>query len=309
VGTKTSTGGSAGEEYEDHPLAALFPLMADDELAGLAEDIRKNGLRNPIMIHEGKILDGRNRYRACKLIGREIKAWEVFHLNGKDPLAYVLSQNLHRRHLTPEQRRKVVEAVLKQNPRQSNRRVADQTKADHKTVGTVRKEMERRGEIPHVDKRADSKGRQQPAAKAPGPAADRRKYEARRAAHDKRKAEHAAAEVVRLANDPEALQAELKELRDELYREKGQRVRLEAKVRELELDGLTSGLTADLFKPVGRGRTDPLAEAGGWRKGITQWFRALALKYHPDRGGDDRIMAALNDAMQRLLALFPGGAK
>jgi hypothetical protein len=77
----------------------------------------------------------------------------------------VLSKNLHRRHLTPEQRRRVIAAVLKQDPKRSDRRVAEETRTDHKTVGKVREQLEGRGEIPHVDKRSDSKGREQPAAR------------------------------------------------------------------------------------------------------------------------------------------------
>lgn len=55
------------KEYENHPLANLFPMMGDEELKVLIEDHRKNGQRNPITTYEGKILDGRNRFRACRV--------------------------------------------------------------------------------------------------------------------------------------------------------------------------------------------------------------------------------------------------
>jgi hypothetical protein len=45
--------------YEFHRYANLFPLMEGPEFAELVEDIRANGLHEPIMLHEGKILDGR----------------------------------------------------------------------------------------------------------------------------------------------------------------------------------------------------------------------------------------------------------
>lgn len=48
-----------------HPIANLFPLMTGDEYLALVEDIRANGLLEPVVLYEGKILDGRNRYNAC----------------------------------------------------------------------------------------------------------------------------------------------------------------------------------------------------------------------------------------------------
>jgi hypothetical protein len=77
----------------------------------------------------------------------------------------VLSTNLYRRHLTAEQKRELIRKVLKTDPKQSDRRVATQTKADHKTVGAVREKLERRGEIPRLPTRTDTTGRQQPAGK------------------------------------------------------------------------------------------------------------------------------------------------
>jgi transposase len=91
---------------EFHPIANIFPLMEGEEFDQLVEDIRAKGLRERIVLHEGKILDGRNRYRAClatlwdKRMGMD--AFVAF--DGDDPLAYVISANLHRRHLTTQQR-------------------------------------------------------------------------------------------------------------------------------------------------------------------------------------------------------------
>ena len=74
-----------------------------------------------------------------------------------------------RRHLTREQKRDVVAALLKANPANSDRAIAKLAHLDHKTVATVRAKAETRGEIPHVVTRIDTQGRQQPAAK-PTPA-------------------------------------------------------------------------------------------------------------------------------------------
>ena len=88
-------------ELEAHPLAEMFPLMDHESITALADDIKQNGLNQPILIHEGLILDGRNRFKACQLAGVD----PVFdNYQGDDPLGYVLSLNLHRRHLTPSQR-------------------------------------------------------------------------------------------------------------------------------------------------------------------------------------------------------------
>jgi hypothetical protein len=164
-----------------HPAAELFPLMPDEELQELAADIKKNGLNYRILVSDGMILDGRNRLRACKLAGVEPRFTPVDPDEAGGAVSFVLSCNLHRRHLTAGQRREVIAAVLKQDPGRSDRRVAAQTKADHKTVGAVRARLEARGEIPHVEARDDSKGRKQPAGRrarreeveteaAPGPA-------------------------------------------------------------------------------------------------------------------------------------------
>lgn len=92
-------------KLEVHPLAAIFPMLPDDELAELAADIKEHGLLHPIVIgeYEGKevIVDGRNRFKACELAG--VKP-EFETLNGEDVIAFILSANVHRRSLTAGQR-------------------------------------------------------------------------------------------------------------------------------------------------------------------------------------------------------------
>lgn len=95
----------------EHPAAHLFPLMADEDLLALAHDIRRHGLREPIVTLDGALLDGRNRLRACELTGVEPR-FEEARLDGLSPTEYVVSLNLHRRHLTIAQRAALAVALL-----------------------------------------------------------------------------------------------------------------------------------------------------------------------------------------------------
>jgi len=93
-------------EPEDHPIADFFPLLkrrssGRDEFRDLTNDIKSHGLREPITLFEGKILDGRNRARACEL-AKVVPRFEEF--TGDDPVAFVVSKNLRRRHLSISQR-------------------------------------------------------------------------------------------------------------------------------------------------------------------------------------------------------------
>jgi len=84
-----------------HKLANLFPMLQDTEFQALVEDIRQNGQLHPIVLWESQILDGRNRWRACEKLNIEPK-YTTF--DGSDPFAFVVSLNLHRRHLSSSQR-------------------------------------------------------------------------------------------------------------------------------------------------------------------------------------------------------------
>jgi ParB-like chromosome segregation protein Spo0J len=86
---------------EYHEYANLFPMLPDAELQELANDIKAHGLQVPVTTYQGKILDGRNRWRACQIAGVEPSMTEY---TGDDPLAFVVSGNLIRRHLDESQR-------------------------------------------------------------------------------------------------------------------------------------------------------------------------------------------------------------
>lgn len=86
-----------------HPACKLFPELEEKGLQLLAADIKKNGLVHPIVLLDGKILDGRNRAKACALIGLTPKTVPWKPSNGFGPEEYVISANVQRRHLTPGQ--------------------------------------------------------------------------------------------------------------------------------------------------------------------------------------------------------------
>jgi ParB-like chromosome segregation protein Spo0J len=87
---------------EPHPIASLFPLMNEQDLAALTADIRAHGLLEPITVYQGMILDGRNRWLACERAG--VTPVTVEWDGQGSPLTWVLSKNLYRYHLTPGQR-------------------------------------------------------------------------------------------------------------------------------------------------------------------------------------------------------------
>ena len=187
-----------------HPAAASLPMMGEDELKEMAAGIKTNGLQQPIVIFEDNrdaangskgpfptyLLDGRNRLAALALLGidkpydapksklaayspvRTVKAIQKFSVDGKmvwetdvDPYSMVMSLNVHRRHLTAEQKRQAIADHIKLDPSASDRKIGRKVGVSPTTVGTVRTEMEDKGDVSKLDTRTDSAGRKQPATK------------------------------------------------------------------------------------------------------------------------------------------------
>ena len=169
-----------------HSAADFFPLMADTDpaaLKALGEDIIKNGLASSIVLwSDGKspicLLDGRNRLDAVELAtgspaivgpssimaGKDFACNQVIVLDKSvDPYAYVISANIRRRHLSIEDRDRLIVKVLQADPAKSNRAVAKLTDTSHPHVAKVREQAEKAGDVETVTTSIDTKGRKQPA--------------------------------------------------------------------------------------------------------------------------------------------------
>jgi ParB/RepB/Spo0J family partition protein len=122
-----------------HPAADAFPMMEEEELGELAQDIKDNGLQQPLVIGEidsnPVLIDGRNRREACKRAG--IVPHHVL-LDGQDAVTYILSVNINRRHMTKSQRAMVVARVLETN-HVSQRKAADSLRIKQPIVRLIDK--------------------------------------------------------------------------------------------------------------------------------------------------------------------------
>src|SRR5690606_10178644 len=89
---------------EFHPVADLFPMMSEEEFDNLVASIEVNGIREPVWLHnDGRVVDGRNRYMACRELGFDPPT-RTFEGTDDALLKFVLDLNLHRRHLNASQR-------------------------------------------------------------------------------------------------------------------------------------------------------------------------------------------------------------
>ncbi|WP_295391864.1 hypothetical protein [uncultured Thiodictyon sp.] len=116
---------------EVHPVCLLLPSMGDADLKNLVQDIKTNGQRHRVLLFEGKILDGRHRARACNELGivPQYEEW-----SGSDPVAFVLSENLHRRHLDASQRAAVVAAAESYSTREAEAAAREKAGKKHETL-------------------------------------------------------------------------------------------------------------------------------------------------------------------------------
>lgn len=134
-----------------------MPPLSADEYAELKSDIEARGVLVPVEYDEhGEVLDGHHRVQICKELG--ITEWPRvvrLGLSEAGKLTHARQLNLARRHLDREQKRALIAQQLRDTPQQTSRQIARDLGCDHKTVETVREQMEESGEIPHFSERID----------------------------------------------------------------------------------------------------------------------------------------------------------
>lgn len=100
--------------YQQHPLSAAFPAMAQQEFQELRDSIENIGVQNPIIILDGMVIDGWHRYSACLELGMDCPSVPLSA--AIDPRDFVMAQNKTRRHITQAQLALATTAVYQWKP-------------------------------------------------------------------------------------------------------------------------------------------------------------------------------------------------
>lgn len=136
-------------DYLAHPLANTFPMITGTPMEELQDNVRRNGILEPIRLYQGMILDGRNRYAAGKAVGHQFTAKDFKEWSGTpaEAEAYVISTNLHRRQLTNAQKQEVIQRMIAKNPTLGDREIARMCSVSHTTVAAARDRLAHSPEV------------------------------------------------------------------------------------------------------------------------------------------------------------------
>lgn len=148
----------------------VMPPLPDDDLAALTADITERGIVVPVVVDQhGRILDGHHRAQIATDLGIKFPTEIREVADDAEALSIAFALNVHRRHLTREQRREMLAASIKAAPDKSDREHARITGTSPTTAGGVRDELEQAGQLSKLDSRRGADGRTRPASQPKRP--------------------------------------------------------------------------------------------------------------------------------------------
>lgn len=130
------------------PPYQVMPPLTPEEYAALEADIRIRGVLVPVVVDQhGNTIDGHHRIEIAERLGIKYDRLVQYCADDQEALTVARVYNLTRRHLSRVQRRALIADEITANPDRSDREIGRLFGVDHKTVGSVRREL--RGELPH----------------------------------------------------------------------------------------------------------------------------------------------------------------
>ena len=142
----------------------VMPELTEEEYTELKNDIAQRGVMIPIEYDEaGHVLDGHHRLKACSELGiKDFPKVIRAGMTESEKLIHARRLNLARRHLTGDQKQKLIRDQLKATPELSDRQIAKGLGVSHPTVSVQRKAMEENGDVEKFTTSIDTLGREQP---------------------------------------------------------------------------------------------------------------------------------------------------
>lgn len=148
----------------------IMPPMSSIDREQLKESLRRNGFywEHAVVLDEDDcILDGFNRHEICQELGIDTPTRQKLGMSEEEKFEYIWSVNVPRRHLSPDEKRKLMQHRLLTAPTTSDRSIASDLGVDHKTVGKQRQELEASGEIPQTVRPHQRTDQERPAPREP----------------------------------------------------------------------------------------------------------------------------------------------
>jgi hypothetical protein len=165
------------KQFKTDKYGDVVPAMSESDYAALKASIAAEGCLQPLEVDrhgDGNLLDGHNRWRAInelKAEGIDVKfAVRLVRCHDdKAARSYIRAVNLVRRHLSTADKQKLIADELRDNPTDSNRKIAAALGFDHKTVGAKREAMRATGEIPQLSQTTGKDGKTRTAKRKGSP--------------------------------------------------------------------------------------------------------------------------------------------